>query len=824
MCNAIAFCLNANRGEAVILDQESHPNMSEAGGPAWLASVMLRPVAGPRGIFSVDQVRPLLNKGGTHAARTAFISVENTTNRGGGAIWPLERLAEMRALADERGLRLHMDGARLLNAAVASGIPAATFASYVDSVWVDLSKGLGAPVGAVLAGSTEFIERARLLKHMFGGAMRQAGIIAAGGIYAFEHNVERLAEDHANAQFLAEGLAQIPGVKLVYDTVPTNILFFDVSGTGMTPQAVERGINALGVRMGGGYDGAKGDSRRHPPRRDARRLRHRDRSRPPGVHRPSGGNRAERRLETPRDSGPLSTSARLLRREPKPEIKDPSTARRPFLRYAALGVRTSGAAGNARRSTMILSWKETRSGIVNADERLPWGQTIAMGFQHVLAMFGATVVAPIIMGFDPNLAILFSGIGTLIFFAFVGGAVPSYLGSSFAFIGPVAAVTGTAAASGAANGIGLALGGIVAAGVVYTLIGLIVHLTGAGWIDSLMPPLVTGAVVAIIGLNLAPAARNLAAADPVVAAITVLAIFVVGLLTTGVFSRLPILIGSVIGYLAALLLGGTSADGRQYLGVTVHGVDLAPVGAASWFGMPAFQAPEFNGSAMALIAPVAIVLVAENTGHVKAVSALTGRNLTPYLGRAFMGDGVATIVAGLRGGTGVTTYAENIGVMAVTRVYSTLVFLIAGIIAIIFGLSPKFGAIIGSIPQGVLGGVTTVLFGLIAVTGARIWVDNRVDFTRTVNLFVAAVTLIIGAADYTVTLGGFSLNGITLGTFAAIVLYQLFKGAPDTDDFAIVGDERRSGIRASRRRGASTPALRSSRRRHEASDAIGVSF
>ena len=211
MCNAIAFSLNANRGEAVVLDQESHPNMSEAGGPAWLASVMLRPVAGPRGIFSVDQVLPLLSKGGTHAARTAFISIENTTNRGGGAIWPLERLAEMRALADDHGLRLHMDGARLLNAAVASGIPAATFASYVDSVWIDLSKGLGAPVGAVLAGSTEFIERARLLKHMFGGAMRQAGIIAAGGIYALEHNVERLAEDHANAQFLAEGLAQIPG-------------------------------------------------------------------------------------------------------------------------------------------------------------------------------------------------------------------------------------------------------------------------------------------------------------------------------------------------------------------------------------------------------------------------------------------------------------------------------------------------------------------------------------------------------------------------------------------------------------------------------------
>jgi len=202
---------------------------------------------------------------------------------------------------------------------------------------------------------------------------------------------------------------------------------------------------------------------------------------------------------------------------------------------------------------------------------------------------------------------------------------------------------------------------------------------------------------------------------------------------------------------------------------------------------------------MLLIAPVAVVLLAENLGHVKAVSALTGQNLTPYLGRAFIGDGVATIVAGLRGGTGVTTYAENIGVMAVTRVYSTLVFLIAGVIAIVFGLSPKFGAMIASIPQGVLGGVTTVLFGLIAVTGARIWVDNRVDFTRAVNLFVAAVTLIIGAADYTLTIGGFTMNGITLGTFAAIVLYQLFRGAPETDDFAIIGDaaeadsERRAG-------------------------------
>ena len=439
---------------------------------------------------------------------------------------------------------------------------------------------------------------------------------------------------------------------------------------------------------------------------------------------------------------------------------------------------------------MHLTWREKRSGIIGPDERLPWGQTVAMGVQHVLAMFGATVVAPLIMGFDPNLAILFSGIGTLIFFAIVGGRVPSYLGSSFAFIGPVAAVVGSAAA-GTFDGTAVpaALGGIVVAGIVYAVIGLVVHLSGAGWIDSLMPPLVTGAVVAIIGLNLAGAARNLAANDPFIAAVTILAIFIVGLYGGGLLGRLPILLGAVVGYLTALLLGGTTTAGRSLLGVEIQGVDFSTVAAAPWFGWPAFVSPTFSWGAIGLIAPVAVVLVAENTGHIKAVSAMTGRNLMPFLGRGFIGDGVATVVAGLGGGTGVTTYAENIGVMAVTRVYSTLVFVIAALVAIVLGLSPKFGALIQSIPGGVLGGVTTVLFGLIAVTGARIWVDNRVDFTRGANLFVAAVTLIIGAANYTLRFGDFELGGIALGTFGAIILYAIFNRAPDQHEIELVGDE-----------------------------------
>ncbi|MGI9254456.1 MAG: threonine aldolase family protein, partial [Thermomicrobiales bacterium] len=217
-------------------------------------NVLLRPLDSPRGIFGPDDVRPFNKAGDTHAARSAFISVENTTNHGGGAVWPLANLAALRELVDEHGMKLHMDGARLLNAAVASGIPASTFASYAHSVWFDLSKGLGAPVGGLLMGDREFIERARYLKHMLGGAMRQAGVIAAAGVYALDHNVDRLADDHANAKALAAGLAEIPGIILVHDSVDTNIVFFDIRGTGLTPAQLEAGINALGVRFGADYD------------------------------------------------------------------------------------------------------------------------------------------------------------------------------------------------------------------------------------------------------------------------------------------------------------------------------------------------------------------------------------------------------------------------------------------------------------------------------------------------------------------------------------------------------------------------------------------
>ncbi|HEY4319280.1 MAG TPA: solute carrier family 23 protein [Herbaspirillum sp.] len=407
--------------------------------------------------------------------------------------------------------------------------------------------------------------------------------------------------------------------------------------------------------------------------------------------------------------------------------------------------------------------------VVAADERLPAAQTVAMGIQHVVAMFGATVLAPLLMGFDPNLAIFMSGIGTLLFFVLVGGRVPSYVGSSFAFIGLVIAVTGYGGQGHNAN-LGVALGGIIACGAVSVLIGIIVMATGAGWIERLMPPVVTGAVVAVIGLNLAPIAVKGVTAnnfDAWMALCTVLCVGLVAVYARGMMQRLLILIGLVLAYIIYALLANGAGLGKP--------IDFGIIANAAWFGMPVFASPVFKAEAMTLLAPVAIILTAENLGHIKAVGAMTGQNLDRYMGRAFVGDGLATIVSGSVGGTGLTTYAENIGVMAATRIYSTLVFAVAALIAIVLGFSPKFGAVIQTIPGAVLGGVSIVVFGLIAVSGARIWVQNKVDFSNNRNLIVAAATLVLGAGDFTLKLGGFALGGIGTATFGAIILHAILR-------------------------------------------------
>ena len=411
--------------------------------------------------------------------------------------------------------------------------------------------------------------------------------------------------------------------------------------------------------------------------------------------------------------------------------------------------------------------------MIAPDERLPVVATLALGAQHVVAMFGATVLAPLLMGFDPNVAILFSGIGTLIFFAAVGGRVPSYLGSSFSFIAAVIAATGYAGI-GPNAALPVALGGIIAAGALYSAIGLVVIKVGYAWIDRLMPPVVTGAIVAVIGLNLAPiAVKSISGSvfDTRMGIATIVAVGLVAVRARGFAGRLPILLGGLAGYALYALLANGLGWGKP--------IDFGGIASAAWIGLPRFETPVFDGRAIGLIAPVAIVLVAENLGHVKAVAAMTGRNLDPYLGRAFLGDGIATMIAGAGGGTGVTTYAENIGVMAVTKIYSTVMFVVAGGAAIVLGFSPKFGAVIMTIPGPVIGGLAIVVFGLITATGARIWVENRVDFTKARNLVTTAATLTIGAGDLALKTGGFTLGGIGTATFGAIFLYQLWREKND---------------------------------------------
>lgn len=417
--------------------------------------------------------------------------------------------------------------------------------------------------------------------------------------------------------------------------------------------------------------------------------------------------------------------------------------------------------------TVLPRWTLAQRTLVLPEERLPWPATMLMGAQHLVAMSGSTVVGPLLMGFDPNLAILFSGIGTLIFLLCTGGRVPSYLGSSFSFIAVIVAVTGYAG-SGPNPDIGPALGGIIACGALYALIGLIVTLTDTAWIERLMPPVVTGAIGAAIGLNLAPVAvKGTQGSGPhvAVALTTLVAVALASSVGPVLARRMSILTGIAVGYGLVLILGNG-------LGL-LPAIAYAELAAAPWLGWPAFRSPTFDLSAVLLIAPVAIILVAENLGHIKAIGVMTGRNLDPLIGRGFIGDGVATMISGAGGGTGVTTYVENMGVMAITRVYSSLVFVAAALFAIGLGFSPKFGALLRTVPAPVLGGLSVAVFGLIAGAMVRVWVDNRVDFSQPRNLFTVGTALIFGAGNFSLAFGSFAIGGIGTSTLAAIGMYQI---------------------------------------------------
>ncbi|WP_022901736.1 uracil-xanthine permease family protein [Humibacter albus] len=399
--------------------------------------------------------------------------------------------------------------------------------------------------------------------------------------------------------------------------------------------------------------------------------------------------------------------------------------------------------------------------VVSPDERLSWPRTIGIGAQHVVAMFGATFLVPLLTHFPPSTTLLFSGIGTMLFLLITRNRLPSYLGSSFAFIAPI-----TAAAAG--HGMAGALFGIVAVGILLAIVGAVVMLTGTGWIDALMPPVVAGAIVALIGFNLAPTAVSNFSSSPLVALITLAAIILCTVAFRGMLGRMSIFVGVVVGYVAAVLLGA---------------VDFSPVAKAAWIGLPAFTLPKnpfADGSLWALLPvflPVVLVLIAENVGHIRAVTQMTGKDVNVLTGRALLADGISTTIAGFFGGSGTTTYGENIGVMAATKVYSTAAYWVAGIVALLLGLSPKVGAVLNTIPSGVLGGATLALYGLIGVVGIKIWIDNKVDFSKPKNQFAAAVALVIGVGNLTWVIGdaktGISLSGIVLGTVAAIVTYHL---------------------------------------------------
>lgn len=400
----------------------------------------------------------------------------------------------------------------------------------------------------------------------------------------------------------------------------------------------------------------------------------------------------------------------------------------------------------------MFSWKVNNSGgVIAPDERLSWPRTIGTGLQHIAAMFGATFLVPIITGFPPTTTLFFSGVGTMLFLLITRNQLPSYLGSSFAFLAPIAA-------SVKAGSMAEALGGVVVTGVILAIVGFVVKAIGIKWIDWLLPPVVTGSIVMVIGFNLAGAAKNNFTAGPLVAIVTLGAVALIAVLAKGFLSRIAIFGGLIIGYLFSWLHGDLKTDG---------------IAAAKWIDMPTFTGPAFKTSAIVLFLPVVLVLIAENVGHVKAVAAMTGRNLDDVMGDALVADGAATALAGIGGGSGTTTYAENIGTMAATKVYSTAAYWIAAIGAVLLALCPKFGAVLSATPAGVLGGVGVALYGMIGVLGARIWIESKVDFSNSTNLLIAATSVIIGISDLSWTKGNYTFNGIINATLVAVIGYRV---------------------------------------------------
>ncbi|MEU6791729.1 solute carrier family 23 protein [Nonomuraea wenchangensis] len=437
--------------------------------------------------------------------------------------------------------------------------------------------------------------------------------------------------------------------------------------------------------------------------------------------------------------------------------------------------------------------------VVRPDERLSWPRMIGFGAQHVIAMFGATFVFPLVMGLDPNVAVMMSGVATILFLLIVKGKVPSYLGTSASFVGGVLAIRAVAGGD-TAGADAVVTGAILIVGFVLALIGVAIHFLGVQIIHRVFPPVVTGAVVMLIGFGLAYVVADVYwPQDHWVALLTMLITFVVIVAFKGFIGRIGVLIGLVAGFVLSWVLdrlagpltsvlpganlrdaaGNVCAPEGPYCLATAFPhdrVSFDSVAKADWFGLPNFHGPDFRFSAVLLVLPAVIALVAENVGHVKAVGEMTGTDVDPYVGRAVAADGVATVVVSAVGGSPTTTYAENIGVMAATKVYSTAAYYIAAVIAILFGLCPKFGQLVAATPGGVLGGVTVILYGMIGLLGAKIWIENRVNFADPVNMVPtgAGIILAIGPVSHFVG-GDLTLEGIALGTIVVLGGYHLLR-------------------------------------------------
>ncbi|MDO5675954.1 MAG: solute carrier family 23 protein [Propionibacteriaceae bacterium] len=428
-------------------------------------------------------------------------------------------------------------------------------------------------------------------------------------------------------------------------------------------------------------------------------------------------------------------------------------------------------------------------GVVKPTERLGWGRTIGLGAQHVVAMFGATFVFPLLMGLNAQLAVMMSGVATLLFLFVVKHRVPSYLGSSASFVGVATAIY-------AAGGNPATLtGALFVVGLLLFMAGLIIHFAGARVIHKALPPVVTGAVVMLIGFNLAPVVAGVYwPVDPWLAFVVMLIVVGLSIGLRGFWGRIAIFLSLVIGYvlswLADVFMGPLKSTDAAGAVVETPRVDWSKVVEADWFGFPpltdlatwefgattnvvGFHLPQFSLGAIIVAMPVVIALIAENTGHVKAVAEMTKEDLDPLMGRAIAADGAASMLATAVGAGPTTTYAENIGVMAASRVYSTAAYVVAAIVAILFGFSPVFGAIISATPAAVLGGITVVLYGMIGLLGAKIWKENNVDFGNPLNLIPAAAGIIIGIGNVQVPIGDFQLGGIALGTIVTIAVYHL---------------------------------------------------